>query len=346
MNKRGQITIFMVVGILIILTVGFFIFRGETQKEELLVNYDLIKVPYSSSVENYVQSCLNEVSEKGLLRTGHQGGYYNPPVDYSIVFFDDLLPYYYFDDTSMVIEKDKAEEELKKYVEEKMVECVNDFVLHKEQGYNIYAENPVVQVTYATQTIIELTYPLRISKGQSVTEVSQFIYSTPIKLNKFLTTARKIVEHYKENVGFICLTCLDGWADDENLHIDAYPIYDSSPFENNIILYRLQDGFVSFDNEYFTFEFIIEMISDDDETLNVEELKNHETFIGEKFYLEVKTNKDDVMYTDNTNIFDIDQNGIISFTPQDGQQGIYFVDIKVTDTIGNEVIELLQLKII
>ena len=52
------------------------------------------------------------------------------------------------------------------------------------------------------------------------------------------------------------------------------------------------------------------------------------------------------MYTDNTNIFDIDQNGIISFTPQDGQQGIYFVDIKVTDTIGNEVIELLQLKII
>jgi len=159
MNKRGQITIFIVVGILIILTVGFFIFRGETQKEELLVNYDLIKVPYSSSVENYVQSCLNEVSEKGLLRTGHQGGYYNPPVDYSIVFFDDLLPYYYFDDTSMVIEKDKAEEELKKYVEEKMVECVNDFVLHKEQGYNIYAENPVKGFLPSTGLLKRLRFP-------------------------------------------------------------------------------------------------------------------------------------------------------------------------------------------
>ena len=92
-NKRGQITIFIFVGIgiLIVFSLIFYISVAKVKKMGNEVS------DFSSKfqpIKTFVSSCVDKVSEEGLYFIGLQGGYYEYPV-LSKEFFGIMIPYYW-----------------------------------------------------------------------------------------------------------------------------------------------------------------------------------------------------------------------------------------------------------
>ena len=73
MNKRGQLAIFMIVGVLLVGLFLLIFFLVSTNKE--------VKQPqevYSgNSIQSYVQSCIESTAKAAITHTGKQGGIIN-----------------------------------------------------------------------------------------------------------------------------------------------------------------------------------------------------------------------------------------------------------------------------
>src|SRR3989344_3975401 len=73
MQKRGQVTVFIIVGILILAVAGsYFYLRNEVFEADTPVT----EATTLDSVQLYVEGCLDKVANEGLKLIGQQGGYY------------------------------------------------------------------------------------------------------------------------------------------------------------------------------------------------------------------------------------------------------------------------------
>ncbi len=69
--KRGQITIFIIIGLLIVVSLGIAIYVAGTVKKELAT----AKTISAEEIEETVTSCLRQTTEEGLILLGKQGGH-------------------------------------------------------------------------------------------------------------------------------------------------------------------------------------------------------------------------------------------------------------------------------
>lgn len=346
---KGQVTIFLIVGIVVLLVFGLiFFFNNQAITEETLVNEDLLDITLGESVDSFVSSCLKNNVEEGLIKIGHQGGYYQTPINYSIIFLEDLMPYYYLEDETMIPTLEQSELELEKYLQEKLPSCLNNFSTFKDKGYEIVAGELSINVDYDDQVKVDLNYPLTISKGLSVTELNYFNHKINLNFKKFFSSAQTLIDDNLKNKGYVCMTCMDNLASQEYINIESYPIYDPSFFENDIILFRLQDKETpSIGSENFTFEFIMEyLIPEVEEHLEISEIDNLQIKVGESFNYQVTASRGGVSFSDNTALFEISPNGLISFTPNDLQKGVHFITIFAEDGQNNKDQKLFKLEVI
>jgi len=144
MKKRGQITLFVIIGIVIVSGVLIGVVYKD-KVSDFLGDLEIIKgrVPIEAkSVQDFVTGCIEVVSKEGLDIIGSQGGYYELPGDTiargSANIFSNKLEYirgfetaYWFyqkDNEIDVMEIpsiETVEKELGKYVKENLMECVD-----------------------------------------------------------------------------------------------------------------------------------------------------------------------------------------------------------------------------
>ncbi len=78
-SKRGQITIFIIIGIVLLLTVALFLFISNISVKRLPTKVAVEEIPTElDPVRAYVQDCLKETLIDGFKLLGIQGGYINP----------------------------------------------------------------------------------------------------------------------------------------------------------------------------------------------------------------------------------------------------------------------------
>src|SRR3989338_7169716 len=73
--KKGQVTLFVIIGILIILGVALFlIFRERSVPTEQTISS--IQIPSEfSPLNEFVTSCVTQVSKDAIIKAGQHGGY-------------------------------------------------------------------------------------------------------------------------------------------------------------------------------------------------------------------------------------------------------------------------------
>lgn len=133
-NKRGQLTLFIIVGIIAVVGIGgyFAVSKGVVD----LGNSAAKKFP---EINSLVESCLKETALEGIYFNSLQGGYYNVP-EGSIVDGFIELPVYFEDGKSKLPELSIWEEELNSYVEDNLIYCL-DFSDYESRGYKVEIEN-------------------------------------------------------------------------------------------------------------------------------------------------------------------------------------------------------------
>src|SRR3989344_6806667 len=165
MLKRGQITTFIIVGILVLVVTGLILFLSKSLiedktavEEEKTQQANVLSDP----IQHYIQSCLEKTGEDALIHIGQHGGYYELP-DLSSSLLS--VPYYFYDNQSYFLSKEELEFQYSQYINYQLFFCLRNFEAFEKQGYQIKQDevNTTTRIT-TNQVLIEINFPVNIEK--------------------------------------------------------------------------------------------------------------------------------------------------------------------------------------
>lgn len=344
-TKRSQITIFITVGILILLFgVVYFYNLDDITKQEIKDEKLFGQQHQSNPVKSYVESCLNLIAKESVFLTGLQGGFYDTPKhSLNLGLYD--IPYY-FNGTLLMPAKKTIENEILKYFNYKLPYCINNFKAFREQGYDINADLSNSSLIIANSNVkINVHYPITFYRDGTYFQLNEFSNDIAIKLGIIYNLSAEIVNNLAKN-GNICLSCLLDYGIKNNLSIEVYEI------SNSTFVFYLKDNQSIENGEPFTFRFAVQNKEQFKETdvlsgLNVIFIPDQLAEAGYPFtYKVIAENAKNVTFIDHTPLFDINnKTGVINFTPTLEQIGKHLIILDAYDNYGNKDTEIFRLNI-
>lgn len=237
-NKKGQVTIFIIVGILMLFAFAAILyFTRSTPTGQLLAQEEpfIASVPTKfEPIQTYTENCLELVGKKGLLILGQQGGYIYPELvgKYSatnpteaegidlepakvpywyynsqknganIVTYSSLQPkLYYKEDEEMSIEA-----QLGRYVKEKVYICLDNYSAFQSEGFEvkIAEDSEVTSTAKVGDTGVAFLFTQKITaiQGTEQQEMEQFYVKVPLDLKHYYEVA-SLVAQAEQNYSFL-----------------------------------------------------------------------------------------------------------------------------------------------
>ena len=212
MNKKAQVTVFIALGIIILVALGlYYISRTTLEKPR-----PIIVVPEEAkAVHSYTTECAKDSAEEAVFLLGLQSGYVKVPEEIRRVYnsylrIDDvfLKPYWYYPGHLRIPSEDEIKQQIAGYVKEDMLDCVDNFEVFKNQYEIRNLSEPDVKVSFSENDVfVEVNYKLEIKNlANDVTvNIEEYAASVPVRLKIIYELAKRIMEteqenHFMENV--------------------------------------------------------------------------------------------------------------------------------------------------
>ncbi len=248
-SKRGQISVFIIIGILILAGAAFYImseqkatFAGQEAPGEAIED-----IPFDvGPIHSFVQACLQQKSGEALVQLGQSSGYIDPTTkEYhtksfgfdstntrateteSLTYAEGFyLPYWHYmasPNTALNRYNFKSgmptgrdvEKQINTYVEKHLSECLGSYSTFLSQGFEI-KEGDMKAKTFLTPNavVVDLKYPLTITKGDSVFEIKSYRASHAIALGKMLDFSAELTKVVSESQVFekVIMQVLSGYG--------------------------------------------------------------------------------------------------------------------------------------
>lgn len=207
-SKRGQITIFIIIAIVIVAGVlAYFVLSGKIGQRALPKEL--------SPAYNYFLSCIQEETQNAVLIMGSQGGYievpeFSPGSEYmpfssQLDFLGTPVPYWYYISGNGIAKeqvpgKEKMESQIEDYLKAGVLEC--NFASFEQQGFGINLSEEIEADAKIQDNKIEITInvPLAISFGEISTLQNKHRTSVNSRLGKFYNLAKKIYDKEQEEM--------------------------------------------------------------------------------------------------------------------------------------------------
>jgi hypothetical protein len=229
-QKKGQITVYIIIGIIALVSVGVFMYIRSV-KVEAPVTYrpTIEEVPViAEPIRLFVTSCLEQVAQDGIKKVGDYGGYASPesmtavvnemdPTDGNAVRFspgsDLVIPYWWHMKGPNNCEakgncafasqrpnlyraegSPSIEGELDEYINNNLRACLRDFVDLADHGFEISEAGEINTKTVVTQKSVafHVNYPLVARKGGETFNLNEYFVDIPIELKKVYELATEI----------------------------------------------------------------------------------------------------------------------------------------------------------
>ena len=219
-NKRGQLTIFIIIAVIFIgAIILFFVFKEKIIIEEI--------PPALAPVYTSFLACLEEDVSTGIDFLGFQAGYidvpeFEPgslymPFSNQLDFLGNPIPYWYYVSGNniqkeQIPSKQEMEEQLAKFVEDKINLC--RFDSYYDEGFEIMMGEPEATVSIEEENVkVSLNMNFEISKEEESAVVSNHDVIVNSKFGKLYGAAREIY-NYEQQTLFL-----------ENYAVDTLRIY-------------------------------------------------------------------------------------------------------------------------
>ncbi len=207
MRKRGQVTIFIIIAIIIVAsTILFFIFRGKL---------GILESQANDPTYLFIESCIEDTGKDAIYFISRNGGYFFSPAAST----SEGIPYYYYNGKNYMPSIERIEEEISSYIEGTLSYCTEEFVDFPE--FNITEGKIKAKTTIKDEKIIlEIEYPVTIKKGKTTIRLKNF--RDIIILARVGTIYDSIKEMMQEQTdeGKICLSCISTIANREGFTVD------------------------------------------------------------------------------------------------------------------------------
>jgi len=230
-NKKSQVTLFIILGIVLVLGISMFFFIKSQQivEKREIIEPVIEKVPTQyQPIKLFIESCISKVTVSGLKILGRQGGYINLQ-DYNIqstsiptggnafnLFPNDpntAVPYWrYFKSSNTCttgcscgsempnIYKDQGEPsiegQLEDYIISQLPICFNNFSVFEKQGFEISQSGEVESDVGIRDNDVQVLvqYPITVKKDETETKMEQFYVTQSLKLKKMYELAEGITK--------------------------------------------------------------------------------------------------------------------------------------------------------
>ncbi len=331
MSKRGQITIFLVIGILILfLAAGIFFTISKIKKVPLEVQQAevLLFEWVRPSVITYVERCLKETTASGVYLLAANGGIIYPD-DTSVILLTDtgLVNYGWLNGVSGFSDV-KMEQDLGQFITKYLEQCVGGFEIFQDQGIDIQPDFTRLQAVPRigkTHIQSELTLPISIflPTGDVIT-LDSFTARVTSNLGDMVDTAEEVTVEAKDAIDLL-----------EFQNLPYYPVI--FPYDESVTLYSLTDEQGAEDTPSLLFLFAV----GNDDRLNrkptLQFIPDVTLHVGDRWeFLLTATDPDNdaLVFQSNSALFPVAEDGLLNVTVT--QAGEYVVLLSVEDEQGEE----------
>lgn len=236
-KKRGQVSIYILIGVVIIIIVGlsFYIVGNTILKES---GRDLDIRPELIPAKNFIDSCILDVAREGVDLIGLQGGnvnieeevIVNPLVKFgnSLDLFGNgalNVNYWFYRtpngiNTLSVPSEQDMEREIGEYIMRNIASCYEDLALFDQYDVSYSSTSKINVDIKEDRVLINVESPLEITSGGITSNLNKFSVVLDTKLGKLYSLGRGILEKENEKLFF------------EEMTIDMIGLYDEIPGSN------------------------------------------------------------------------------------------------------------------
>ena len=222
--KRGQVTTFIIVAVVILFVIVItVVFLQENKSEFSQIDPSIIEI------RSLIMNCIEESGKKSLKLIGNQGGYYNKPNNYYNLGWT-FIPYYYLKGQEFNPSIDEVEKEISKPINKNFNICIEN------QDFNNYLvshSNPKSEIIIEEdKTLITIDSQVSINKEKNSEEIDlkKLPIEIPSKLLNMIDLSRFITESHANYEGNICISCISNKAGEYNLTVKIYDIENLTQF--------------------------------------------------------------------------------------------------------------------
>ncbi|MAE42834.1 hypothetical protein CMO93_03610 [Candidatus Woesearchaeota archaeon] len=353
MQKKGQITIFILLALAILIGISlfFFIDREDSIKQPQVQQASEFSVNLQS-ISNFVENCMLLVGEEGVDYISRQGGYYKTPLPstFALGTLQYEIPFYYDKGEYLVPSLSQIESEISNYVKDNLNFCLKDFQVLREQGYEIEWEMTNVSVNIVeNEVLLEINFPITVKVSDAQNTFSDFAVRIDRKLRTMYEIADGLVKMQPDEPNAFLIGELVDLTFFENV------TFDIENDEDDVII-TLIDDVPSTDNDHYTKEieenhYIFNFASRYDwefpqDNIELEDVPDLTTSAGYLFSLQLSASKSGQFF-DSTDLFDVDPiTGMVEFIPEDSQTGKHPILVGVRDAQGNSATKTFEINII
>lgn len=335
MQKKGQITVFIILGIILLfLTAGILFIVQKITKDSVTSEREEMAEGYrAESIKSFIEHCLERTANEAMVLVSSQGGYYKvpePALDQVFV----KVPYYFYFGKKQFPEKATIEREIENYLVDQLPICLNDFKVFSKQGLKIEQREMQANVTLNEKSSVELTLPITLQIGDSAIELNKFSYLLNVNFEQVYQILSETMAEHELNPDYVPIGHLSSSAQESGFNFELNYLKDKA------VVYSFIFDQYPVDEEDYVFIFASKYtwseLLPEDELDYAQEIKDQECYVGDTCFYNLNIYNDEFTFEDFTGLFDISVEGKIEFIPQHKDVGKHNVLIKVSDLKGRE----------
>lgn len=199
--KRGQITIFIIFGFMILIIFGL-LYAQKDKLANLKIGQEV-----KSPIQNYVESCLDMTASYGIGLIGMQGGYITPPQIYYNKTYG-KMGFGFYEGTNTLPELSEIQLRLQDYINQNInSDCLKDFTTFREKGYQITYQPPTTEIVFTDKLVeVKLNMPIEYTVKNDKMLIDSFVVSIPVRMRQIHEHSNNLANQRVQTPEYINLT--------------------------------------------------------------------------------------------------------------------------------------------
>lgn len=218
--KRAQVTIFAVLGIIVVAAVALLYFYGRLSMPSIAQEKTVATLlPDFAESGNAIEGCLGKILYDGVSELGLKGGYMDNSGMKKYDYAGLGVTYLYFSGESLVPQKAEMEKSLSEYMKANSAQCIK---AGEETGIEIEQGDIKDAKVYISESKVtaEVEWQLTFRKDALVSRLDMLNAEAPVKLGKIVNEITGFMAVQLEKPEEICLSCLIDAGERNNFQID------------------------------------------------------------------------------------------------------------------------------
>ncbi|MFH0977901.1 MAG: Ig domain-containing protein [Candidatus Woesearchaeota archaeon] len=340
MRKKAQVTIFILLGAIVLIAMLFFTYLRSSaiESEGSQGLRQVLETPADiQPIRAFVDDCLHSTLIDGLSLVSLQAGYFIPDVP-ATPLQNVLVPFYYDNGNVTIPSKSVIGEQISLFVSSNLPSCTAGFSAFRQLGYDV-KEGSITAQTFFSQGSITTTvlYPFTVTKGDVSVGFDSFQTTVDSSLPSLYNYSVEIVKFMTQKPGFVPISRIIDLGKSGNFRVELINM------GSGVMIISLLP--VDNPNDLFAFASRFDWPSSNQKKL-LAPVAAQEAVTSYLYSYQVKTLESGVYFADFTPMFNIDNStGLIEFVPGLKDKGLHKILIKAFDDKGNFDYAVLSLNI-